>query len=214
MRTNVEHTPLLSQKPESNNDSSLNERNETSENGSAWKVMCAVLSLLIVGIVFWVTNNNFSLINKDDTLAIINSNDNNSNRVTLEPVPAQTVPKNHWTFKAPLEDTETITLYFAVKQTNVGQTLDAKLFDISFPNSPNYGHFMTSQEIHDFLSPDVNSIATVNAWIQNAAKDYGIDGRCCIQLFFVCVRVCVPYCFTENRTKKKHFFFEKQKKNK
>jgi tripeptidyl-peptidase-1 len=55
-------------------------------------------------------------------------------------------------------------LRFALTQSNI-QDLEALLYDVSHPDSPNYGNHWSPAQIAAKFAPSTESIETVHAWL-------------------------------------------------
>ncbi len=54
-----------------------------------------------------------------------------------------------------------------IKQNNI-QGLQAKLADIADPNSPNYGQWLSKEEVDKYSAPAAADVAAVKAWLASS----------------------------------------------
>ncbi|PRP80870.1 hypothetical protein PROFUN_11425 [Planoprotostelium fungivorum] len=64
------------------------------------------------------------------------------------------------------DDDPEIKLTFALKQRNLDK-LDALFWDVSNPESPQYGHHLRQSEVVELVSPSQKSVAVVTDWLHN-----------------------------------------------
>jgi len=62
------------------------------------------------------------------------------------------------------KDTDEINLIIAVKQSNTAE-LERIFWDVSNPASPNYGKYLTNDEVHQLVKPSADSLKSVVAWL-------------------------------------------------
>jgi len=90
---------------------------------------------------------------------------------TLSPYHINSVKSKGWEATAPAPPTSSIRLTVALRQENVEQ-LTATLHDISNPDSPQYGQFLTQQQVNDLVAPTPATVETVTTWLsQHGALD-------------------------------------------
>lgn len=69
-----------------------------------------------------------------------------------------------WRIKHRVEPTKILQLTFAVKQRNT-KTLERLLLEVSDPNSPIYGKYITVEEITNLVSPSRQALFVVTKWL-------------------------------------------------
>ena len=68
-----------------------------------------------------------------------------------------------------------IPVYLALPQQNI-EYLKDRLSQISDPACPEYGNYLSRQEIQKYLNPDLRSVTIVEKWINSyRLKDYTIE---------------------------------------
>lgn len=73
------------------------------------------------------------------------------------------IPKK-WTPAGAPSSQATMTMQIALKQNNIAG-LQAKLADVANPKSPNYGKWLSKQEMETYTSPSNESVQAVTAWL-------------------------------------------------
>lgn len=71
-----------------------------------------------------------------------------------------------WTAKGRVAEA-TITGRIGLKQSNI-KGLQEKLLDIAHPDSPNYGKWMSKEEVEAYTAPDDKHVAAVKSWLASA----------------------------------------------
>ncbi|KAF4612802.1 hypothetical protein D9613_011842 [Agrocybe pediades] len=69
-----------------------------------------------------------------------------------------------WTLVKRHDPSETIPLRFGLKQTNITK-LEELLFDVSHPDSPNYGKHWTPEQVARAFAPSKESVEVVRTWL-------------------------------------------------
>lgn len=69
-----------------------------------------------------------------------------------------------WTEAGNAHPQTTLELQIGLKQSNM-EGLEAKMLDISNPSSPNYGKWLTREEIETYTKPQVESVDLVKLWL-------------------------------------------------
>lgn len=69
-----------------------------------------------------------------------------------------------WTRVRKHDPSASIPLRFALTQSNI-QDIEALLYDVSHPDSPNYGRHWSPGQIAAKFAPSTESIETVHAWL-------------------------------------------------
>jgi tripeptidyl-peptidase-1 len=70
-----------------------------------------------------------------------------------------------WVRTGPAPDSHVINMQFGLKQQAMG-SLVSKLDDISHPDSPNYGKWLSHEEVHAYTTPSQDSIQAVKSWLE------------------------------------------------
>ena len=76
-----------------------------------------------------------------------------------------------WKKRERVHKDKTMELSFALKQENLDQ-LEKLLWEVSDPDSPKYGQYLTSAQITDIVAPLPDSIARVEHWL----RTHGVTG--------------------------------------
>jgi tripeptidyl-peptidase-1 len=85
------------------------------------------------------------------------------------------IPKK-WTPAGAPSAQATMTMQIALKQNNIAG-LQAKLADIANPKSPNYGKWLSKQDMETYTSPSTESVQAVTAWLAT----YGVSSKAITQ---------------------------------
>ncbi|KAH7928646.1 subtilisin-like protein [Leucogyrophana mollusca] len=72
-----------------------------------------------------------------------------------------------WSLARKLDSTAPIPLRFALTQPNI-QEIEKHLYDVSHPESPNYGNHWTADQVADRFAPSPESIKVVFDWLLNS----------------------------------------------
>ncbi|XP_077307437.1 tripeptidyl-peptidase 1 [Lithobates pipiens] len=84
--------------------------------------------------------------------------------VYLEPEQSLRVPDG-WTQTGRLSGDESVILTFALKQQNVEKLRDL-VGRVSDPDSPQYGHFLSLEDLGALLRPSLDTLRTVRTWLR------------------------------------------------
>lgn len=79
----------------------------------------------------------------------------------LKHIPAQ------WSAAGKADQGAMMKASIGLKQSNI-EALQAKLLDISNPDSPNYGKWLTQKEVEAYTAPKPSDVAAVKAWLAAA----------------------------------------------
>lgn len=90
----------------------------------------------------------------------------------LHTLHSETVRRKGWVSQGRAPPAAKISLLVAVKQRNV-DTMNAVLWEVSDPNSPQYGNFLDNERVHDLLAPDPEHLKRVREWLQSSTGDAG-----------------------------------------
>ena len=83
-----------------------------------------------------------------------------------------------WTANGEVQDSEIIQLQLALRQ---GGDIESHLQEVSDPRHARYGHHLSAAEVHDLITPSVDTIHLVETWlaehgiahhVYNPAKDW------------------------------------------
>lgn len=77
-----------------------------------------------------------------------------------------------WIRRGPAPDSHKVNLQIALKQRAI-DTLEQELLDISDPDSPNYGKWMSQAQVNSYLKPERRSVEVVRRWL----ADNGIQEK-------------------------------------
>lgn len=69
-----------------------------------------------------------------------------------------------FTSNGPAPGNATLRLRIALVQNDI-EGLKTKLMDISTPNSPRYGRWLTKDEVGAFVAPKPDTVSSVNGWL-------------------------------------------------
>lgn len=69
-----------------------------------------------------------------------------------------------WTRTQKLDSSASVPLRFALAQSNI-ENIEALLYDVSHPDSPNYGNHWSASQIAAKFAPSTESIDTVRSWL-------------------------------------------------
>lgn len=69
-----------------------------------------------------------------------------------------------WTRTRKLDSSASVPLRFALAQSNI-ENIEALLYDVSHPDSPNYGKHWSASQIAAKFAPSTESIETVRSWL-------------------------------------------------
>lgn len=72
-----------------------------------------------------------------------------------------------WTSHGPADGAAMITAQIGLKQNNI-KGLQEKLLDISHPDSPNYGKWLSKEEVDAYTAPAETDVAAVKEWLAAA----------------------------------------------
>ncbi|KAG0239375.1 family S53 protease-like protein [Mortierella sp. GBAus27b] len=75
-----------------------------------------------------------------------------------------------WALEGPASPDEVLPFRIALKQQNLPE-FEKRFYEISSPDHPDYGKFMTADEIHKMLDPAPESFDLVHSWL----KAFGIE---------------------------------------
>jgi tripeptidyl-peptidase-1 len=75
-----------------------------------------------------------------------------------------------WTHAQKLDPSASIPLRFALTQSNI-QDIEMFLYDVSYPDSPNYGKHWSPGQIAAKFAPSTESIETVHAWLVDSGVE-------------------------------------------
>lgn len=92
------------------------------------------------------------------------ANNSTTGPVVHEAIPA--VPKD-WSHAGAPAPSQTMILQIALQQQNLDQ-LESKIYAISTPGNPSYGHYMEGDEVKAMLAPSSDASHTVEAWLKSA----------------------------------------------
>ncbi|XP_072254718.1 tripeptidyl-peptidase 1 [Pyxicephalus adspersus] len=84
--------------------------------------------------------------------------------VPREPEQSLSVPHG-WTETDRLSGDESVILTFALKQQNVDK-LEKLLGAVSNPDSPQYGHYLSLEDLRALLQPSLDTLRTVRTWLE------------------------------------------------
>lgn len=71
----------------------------------------------------------------------------------------------------PVRETELVTLTFAIKQRNL-DVLEKMFWAVSTPSSPEYGRFLSFEQIADLVRPDSEAVSILRDWLQSNGIDF------------------------------------------
>lgn len=97
------------------------------------------------------------------------------------PAPAMVIKESvsappQWVRRGPAPDTHTINLQIGLKQQGMAH-LESKLLDISDPDSPNYGKWLSQDEIKPYTQPSSESVQAVKKWLANHGIEEKMEKR-------------------------------------
>jgi tripeptidyl-peptidase-1 len=75
-----------------------------------------------------------------------------------------------WTLARKHDPSASIPLRFALTQSNI-QDIEGFLYDVSHPDSPNYGKHWSAGQIAAKFTPSTESIETVHAWLVDSGVE-------------------------------------------
>ncbi|KAF9534130.1 tripeptidyl peptidase A [Crepidotus variabilis] len=81
-------------------------------------------------------------------------------------VKEQVIPPRRWLQHGTPAPDHTITLRIGLPQPNF-RVLEQHLYQVSDPDHPRYGHYLSKGEVDELVSPDEESLGSVNAWLYN-----------------------------------------------
>ncbi|XP_075440416.1 tripeptidyl-peptidase 1, partial [Ascaphus truei] len=84
--------------------------------------------------------------------------------VFLEPDQSLKIPVG-WTNTGRVAPSDEVTLTFALKQQHVNKLKDL-VGRVSNPKSPQYGHFLSLDEVMSLVQPSGNTLSTVRSWLE------------------------------------------------
>lgn len=92
-----------------------------------------------------------------------------------------------WQLVGRVEEDKIVELIFAFKQQNVDE-LENILHQVSNPDSPSYGHYLSRDQITEIVAPTEQSISVVRNWLSgNSVSDCDLIGN---KDYLVCLMPC------------------------
>ncbi|KAH9915907.1 family S53 protease [Fomitopsis serialis] len=85
-------------------------------------------------------------------------------RRTLQLHEARAAAPSGYTLISSASPDTVLNLRVALVQSNIDGLLDT-LYDVSDPESPNYGEYLTKEEVEAYVKPTQDSVEAVNAWL-------------------------------------------------
>ncbi|KAN0025094.1 hypothetical protein ACTFIV_009510 [Dictyostelium citrinum] len=95
---------------------------------------------------------------------VIFSNGIDNNVIKFETIANIRNPPSYFNFKSMANENEIIDFKILIKQNNLN-ILEEKFWDVSNPNSLNYGKFLNSNEIDSIIAPSKNDVNFIINWL-------------------------------------------------
>ncbi|UZJ54925.1 hypothetical protein CBS101457_004245 [Exobasidium rhododendri] len=81
-----------------------------------------------------------------------------------------------WIRRGPAPDAQMMTLQIGLKQRAI-DTLEEELADIADPDSPNYGKWMTQDQVNSYMQPESRSVEVVRRWLADNGVEEQVSKR-------------------------------------